>query len=311
MRLLSPVSYLTHYLGQKRLARPSEHVSVPVLCIGNITVGGAGKTPLTLDFIKRLKKLGHTPHVITRGYGGQRHKFHKVDLQHDNAATVGDEALLLAAKAPTWCGLDRVLNAQKAITEGADCLILDDGFQNPSLYKDMSLLVFDGEFGVGNNHLLPAGPLRETLEGALERTQGAVIIGPDRHKLEQKFPPSLPCAHLAFYPRPEIRALLGKQVIAFAGIGRPEKFFDMLREAGLYLLHTIPFPDHHTYDNTDLNDLAMLAKIPGTALVTTAKDAVKLPPEFLRIVTIVQVDLYWEKPEMADYLLEKLFSQKT
>lgn len=311
IRLLSPATYLTRYLHYKRQKRPSEHVMVPVLCIGNVTVGGSGKTPLVLDFVARLKQKHHTPHIITRGYGGRSHNSHLVDLRYDDATAVGDEALILAASAPTWCGKDRLLSAQNAIKEGADCLILDDGFQDPSLFKDVSLLVFDGEFGAGNERLLPAGPMRETFASASKRAQGVVIIGPDKHKLAERFFPSLPLASLSFYPRPEIRALQGKQLIAFAGIGRPEKFFDMLRKAGLYLVDTISYPDHHNYSPSELDDLTHLAQIEGTALVTTEKDAVKLPPDFMKHVTVIKIDLYWDHSEMADHWLELLFSRHT
>ncbi|WP_272915843.1 tetraacyldisaccharide 4'-kinase [Aristophania vespae] len=306
--LLSPLAFFVYFFTRKKLIKPSCHVDVPVLCIGNITVGGTGKTPLVIDMVNRLKWRGHTPHIITKGYGGLRHKSHKVDRRRDNSSTVGDEALLLAAEAPTWCGEDRVQSALNAIIQGADCLVMDDGFQDPSLFKDVSLLVFDGGFGVGNNLLFPSGPLREPVDSALQRAHGAVIIGDDQTKITKILPRSLPRAHLSFYPRPEIRALQGKQLIAFAGIGRPDKFFDMLHDAGLFLLHTISFPDHHVYSATDIYKLDLLAKDPGTQLVTTKKDAVKLPEDFLKKVTVVKVDLYWQKPKQADQWLDLLFN---
>lgn len=304
--LLTPLAGAVRLQGQRRLKKPASHVAVPVLCCGNITVGGTGKTPLTLHLARHLQANGYNPHILTKGYGG-RSKQQRLILPSDDPIDCGDETILLARQAPTWRGKNRVDSAQSAIAHGADCLILDDGLQDPSLYKDVSVLVIDGPAGLGNGLILPAGPLRETLDSALSRIQAAVMIGKDRHHLSKHFPSHIPLFKAEFSPGPEIRDLVGKQCIAFSGIGRPEKFFTMLKEMGVTVIRTLSFPDHHLYTQRDLHRLSQLASLPGVTLVTTEKDAVKLPQEFIKNIKIITVDLLWHDDTSASCIIDQLF----
>jgi len=224
-----------------------------------------------------------------------------------SARDVGDEPLLLARAAPTWIGSDRGQTARLAVGQGADCIVMDDGFQNPSLHKDVSILVVDGSVGFGNAQVMPAGPLREPIMDALKRAQVVVVIGDDRHNLLLTLPPFLFKAQARLVPGPEIRSLQGRRVVAFAGIGRPEKFFSMLQDAGVTPVRSLPFPDHHSYSNNDIQRLETLRRESGTTLVTTAKDAVKLPPAFRAQVTVVNVELLWADPKAPDHILDLLF----
>ncbi len=180
-------------------------------------------------------------HFILRGYGGSVHGPHRV-VAGDTAARVGDEALLLAEVAPTWIGADRAASARAAVAAGAQVLVMDDGLQNPGLHKDLSLLVVDGASGFGNGRVLPAGPLREPVQAGAARCQAAVLIGPDGVG-----PLPLPVLRASLRPGPEIAGWVGRRVLAFAGIARPEKFFTMLADAGVIVAATVPFPDHHPF----------------------------------------------------------------
>lgn len=308
--LLAPFSGLVRFLGWKRQKRRAVSLSVPILCCGGVTVGGTGKTPLTLDLVRRLQKRGYTPHIVTRGYGGKKRRGRRVSLTHHTPRDVGDEALLLAAVAPTWAGRDRVRSARLAIAHGADCLVLDDGLQDPSLHKHFSVLTLDGGIGTGNGLLLPAGPLREPLKRVLKRVQTVAIIGEDKRQVRRLFDSDkLPEAHAHFAPLPEqLRALAGRQVVAFAGIGRPEKFFDMLRDSGVSLLRGVSFPDHHVYSKRDLKRLRQLAQAPGVVLATTEKDAVKLPPSFRKHLHVLRAELIWSDPKAPERLLDRFFA---
>ncbi|MFT8807664.1 tetraacyldisaccharide 4'-kinase [Gluconobacter sp.] len=307
-RLLRPFSLIATTLTRRRLRQPTFHASVPVLCCGNITTGGTGKTPLALDLVQRLRDRGHHPHILSRGHGGRERGPIAVNPAHSTARDVGDEPLLLAQAAPTWIGADRAETARLAIGQGADCLVMDDGFQNPTLHKDVSILVVDGATGFGNGCVLPAGPLREPPADALARAQAVVVIGDDRHNLLPTFPPHLLRAQARLVPGPEIRALQGRRIVAFAGIGRPEKFFDMLRDAGVAPIRALPFPDHHFYTPRDIQRLEALSRESGTTLVTTTKDAVKLPFPFRSQVKVVSVELLWGDPTAPERLLDLLFT---
>lgn len=308
--LLLPISKITHYCSKRRQKRPSHKLPVPVLCCGNITTGGTGKTPLTQAIVKFLLTKGYNPHIITRGYGGKSPQNKRLDIKTDTAINVGDEAMLLAHIAPTWRGPNRLHNARLAIDNGADCLILDDGLQDPSLYKDISILTIDGHIGFGNHRILPAGPLRETLPDALPRIHAAVIIGEDHHHIKNLLSPHLPVAQAFFLPGNEIHLLKKQPVIAFAGIGRPDKFFTMLQEHDVHLAHTISFPDHHIYSFRDIKRLQHLARTSQARLVTTEKDSIKLPPTFLKDVTTISVELHWQHPTNLEKLLESFLNAR-
>ncbi|MBS1036515.1 MULTISPECIES: tetraacyldisaccharide 4'-kinase [Gluconobacter] len=305
--MLRPLAGIATRLTRRRMTREGYRAIVPVLCCGNVTAGGTGKTPLTLDLVQRLKDRGHSPHILSRGHGGREKGPLEVNPGRSSARDVGDEPLLLAKAVPTWVGADRAQTARLAVGQGADCLVMDDGFQNPGLHKDLSVLVVDGVVGFGNGQVMPAGPLREPVLDALKRAQCVVIIGEDRHGLLLTLPPFLFKAQARLVPGPEIRGLQGRRVVAFAGIGRPDKFFTMLQDAGVSPVRCLPFPDHHAYSANDIQRLETLRRESGTTLVTTAKDAVKLPPAFRAQVTVINVELLWADPKAPDHILDLLF----
>ena len=305
--LLSPLEALVAWGAVRRAEGVGWKAPVPVLCCGNITVGGTGKTTVVMDLVARLQARGKTPHVLSRGYGGRQTSGQRVDPQHHTARDVGDEPLLLATCCPVWVGSDRVVTARAAIAAGADCLVMDDGFQNPGLEKTLSLLVVDGVTGLGNGHVLPAGPLRERPEQALARASAVLLIGKD----QTGFAASPLMAGTPLYQgdlrqTSEVRQLEGKACVAFAGLGRPEKFFSGLRAAGVVPVQTISYPDHYYYRKRDMRHLLAVARSMGACLVTTPKDAVRLPAVFRQQVVEVGVELVWPDPAAPEKLLDLL-----
>ena len=299
-RLLSPLAALTTAATARRVARPGWAAPVPVICCGNVTVGGAGKTTLALDLGARLVARSRAVHFLLRGYGGAVSGPHRVEAA-DTAAQVGDEALLLAAVAPTWIGADRAASARGAIAAGAQVLIMDDGLQNPGLRKDLSLLVVDGASGFGNGRVLPAGPLREPVAAAAARCQAAVLIGPDNAGVATTL--CLPVLSARLQPGPEIASWIGRRALAFAGIARPEKFFAMLAEAGVIVAANLPFPDHHAFGRGDLDRIMAEAKRCEAVVLTTPKDAVRLPAAYHDRIGVVGVSLAWDDPAALDALV--------
>jgi tetraacyldisaccharide 4'-kinase len=305
-RLLLPLSamWAAAAAWRQRTTRP-ERVSVPVVCIGNLIAGGAGKTPTAIAVARRLLQLGRKPHLLTRGYGGQLYGPVRVEPERHTARLVGDEALLLAAVAPTWVARDRVAGAHAAIAAGADVLVLDDGHQNPTLHKDLSLVVVDTDYGHGNGHVIPAGPLREPVSQGLARADAVVLIGTGNRSL-----PALPIERpvlLASLVAGAGRDQVARQKVgAFAGIGRPEKFFATLRELGCTLAFARPYPDHHVFAPEEIMRLLEAATAAGAIAVTTAKDWVRLPPEARRMVRALDVDLQFTDPTALDVLLARV-----
>ncbi|MGB0843117.1 MAG: tetraacyldisaccharide 4'-kinase [Alphaproteobacteria bacterium] len=295
---LRPVSWLYALVGvlSHRFSKP-EKVGVPVICVGNVVVGGAGKTPFVLWLANHLKNNGHSPHILLRGYGGSHSKSnHRVTLT-DTVELVGDEALLYVDKFPTWVGGDRVKSAQLAQDAGADIILMDDGFQNHGLTKDLSFLIVDRQVGFGNGLVLPAGPLREPLNAAFKRTQHIVVMGNEKLPLPQNLPVSVKVYEARVELRDEdVAWLKNKNLIAFSGIGRPEKFFDSLKNVGANLLAVRSFPDHHVFTEQELQDLQNLkieleAQYGQVTLVTTSKDHLRLSKVHQQGVKLVRVDL--------------------
>ena len=301
-RLLSPVAAVTAAVTAHRVARPGWRAPMPVICCGNVTVGGAGKTTLALDLGRRLLARGRSLHFLSRGYRGSRHGTHRVGAS-DTAAEVGDEPLLLAEVAPTWIGADRAASARAAVEAGADVLVLDDGLQNPTLCKDLSLLVIDGAGGFGNGRILPAGPLRESVAAAASRCHAAVLIGADRTGAAATLPPGLPLLRARLVQGPEVEALAGRRVFAFAGIASPDRFFASLGAAGLLLAGTAAFPDHHPFTPGELHRLLAEAARLGAVAVTTPKDAVRLPADLRTEVRVIGVGIAWDDPAAIEALL--------
>ena len=304
--LLSPFCLITAQTTARRLRRPGWRATVPVICCGNIVVGGAGKTTLALDILSRLRRRGIAAHALTRGYGGKARGVVRVDPVLHDAALVGDEALLLARIADTWVCADRAAAARQAIDAGAQCLVMDDGMQNPGLVQDCILLVIDGAAGFGNGRLLPAGPLRESIRDGAARARAAILIGPDRVASRQQLPPLLPVLQANLALAPQAGRLRGEKLVAFAGIGRPEKFFDSLEQAGLDLVGRISFPDHHRYRPHELDRLAARAAAQDALLVTTPKDAVRLAAAFRSLVHVLDVALHWQEATAIEALLDEI-----
>lgn len=298
--VLAPLGWAYGALGAARrsFVKPMR-VAVPTICVGNLTAGGAGKTPVVLSLAAILRAQGRRPHILSRGYGGSLKGPLRVDATRHTAREVGDEPLLLAAAAPSWIGADRVASAEAAIAAGADCLLLDDGFQNPALRYDVALVVIDSGYGIGNGRVIPAGPLREPVAAALARASAAVVIGPSEQPLALGRLPVL-SARLAPV---EAADLNGARVVAFAGIGRPAKFFASLAETGAAIATARDFPDHHPYAESDLRALDALAQTHHAALVTTEKDWVRLPPAWRAKIRALKVALQWEDGAALDRVL--------
>ena len=278
-RLLAPLGHVYGRIAARRIARAAPYrAPVPVICVGNATMGGVGKTPFALLLLRLLAGMGRAPHALTRGYGGTERGPHRVTGDADGAARVGDEALLLAEAAPVWVSADRPAGARAAVSAGADVIVMDDGFQNPSLAKTLSFLLIDAETAFGNGRVFPAGPLREPPGAAAARADALVSVGgapPDAlHALADGKP--LLRADLAL----DAASVPDGPLLAFAGIGRPERFFESLARAGGRVVRARAFPDHHPYREAELDALLAEAEAMGAALVTTAKDAVRLPPAY-------------------------------
>ncbi|MEO1197888.1 MAG: tetraacyldisaccharide 4'-kinase [Pseudomonadota bacterium] len=278
-RLLQPFG-LAYDLGARTriaLTRP-QHAACPVICIGNLTLGGAGKTPTALYAARRLKLLGLSPTFLTRGYGGTVRAPSRVPDTGATADQFGDEALLLARVAPTIVSANRPKGAALATRHETDAIVMDDGFQNPTLHKDVSILVVDAGAGIGNGLVFPAGPLRMTLSAQAKRAQALIVIGDGSRAdpvIERAQDMTVLRGSLA--PDPDIaRRLEAARVIGFAGIGRPDKLFTTLREIGADVVETRSFPDHHVYTRDDARQLLAAADRTGALLVTTEKDAVRL-----------------------------------
>lgn len=301
--LLTPVSWAYAWVAaQRQRTIVSRHAPVPVVCVGNLTIGGAGKTPITRTI---RAKLGPHAHTLSRGYGGRLPGPLRVTT--DMAASeVGDEPLLHASDGPAWIARDRLAGALAAAQAGAHAIVMDDGFQNPALAKTLSLLVVDPVFGIGNGAVFPAGPLRERLQDGLKRADAVVLL----HNAPP--PPKgggIP-AWLSTFTKPMLRAWIeptadipqGK-LLAFAGLARPEKFFDTLLALGADVADCAPYPDHHPYSEDDLAFLARMARDAGAQLITTEKDAARLPPEWRQSVAVLPVSARFEDESALSGLL--------
>ncbi len=303
--LLQPLAALNTAAGIMRRALTTPwRAAVPVICIGNLVAGGAGKTPVALSLATRLIKEGRRPHIVTRGYRGRLAGPIAVDPARHDAADVGDEALLLARAAPSWVARDRAAGARRAIEAGADLILLDDGFQNPSIAKDLSLLVVDGGYGFGNRRVIPAGPLREPIERGLRRAGAVIILGADTTDSEAAIARRLPVLHGRFVAR-NADDLKGRKILAFAGIGRPVKFYATLRELGAQIMAQHDFPDHHPYRAEEVNRLIAAAGEADALPITTAKDWVRIPAELRSHVRVLDVEIDWREPDALIELVRR------
>ncbi len=304
--LLSPLSHGMTAIGRLRRAiKRTRRVRVPVLCVGNFVAGGAGKTPVAIAVAERLIARGGTPHFLTRGYGGTVTGPTRVDPARHGAEHVGDEGLLLARTAPCWIARRRPAGGAAAAHYGADVVVMDDGFQNPSLRQNLSLVVIDGRYGLGNRRVLPAGPLREPLEDGLGRADAIVLLGEDEQGILETLPETLPVLRADVVPA-ETDHLAGKTVFAFAGIARPEKFFATLEAIGARIADTRSFDDHHIFTPAQIGWLLDRAAILDAQLVTTEKDWVRLPAEVRDRFATLPIAVRWRDEAALDALLDRL-----
>lgn len=278
--LLAPLAGLYGAVTARRMRRPGARVGVPVVCVGNFTLGGAGKTPTAIALSKMLSEAGERVFCLSRGYGGRLPGPKRVDAHGDFAAEVGDEALLLARAAPTIIARDRVAGAEAACAQGAGVIVMDDGLQNGALAKDFTLAVVDGPHGVGNGRVFPAGPLRVPLAAQMAACDAVLVVGDEagaQDVVTAAGARGLPVWHGRL--KPDLTAvadLHGRQVLAFAGIGHPDKFFATVSEAGIAIARRVAFADHHRFTAEQAAELMMEADEQGLSLITTEKDRARM-----------------------------------
>lgn len=302
--LLTPFSMAYLWVLRRKLARAQpETAPIPVICIGNLTTGGAGKTPITEAIRNRISATGLRAASLSRGHGGAQRGPLKVDANRHVFREVGDEPLLLAQSGEAWVGRERPEAARAMAADGAQVIVMDDGHQNPSLKKDLTLIVIDASAPFGNGHVLPKGPLREKVPEGLSRADAVVLMGegPVPREVAASGLPVLR-AHLAPAEAPPPGPL-----VAFAGIGRPQKFFDSLADAGAQVADSVPFSDHHPYGKGDIRFLRSLAQDRGARLVTTTKDHVRLPPDVRQEIHAWPVSAVFEDIAALDAVLAAIF----
>jgi len=307
---LSPLGLIYGAATARRMARPGEKVGAPVLCVGNFVVGGAGKTPTALALARALRAAGERPAFLSRGYGGEaRADSQRVQPRTDNARGVGDEPLLLARVAPCYVGPDRVASARLALEDGASVLVMDDGLQNPSLEKTLSVAVVDGEAPFGNGFCLPAGPLRAPLKAQLPFVDALVMIGGDERTVTEVTARALGKPLFRAHLKADAIAasdLIGRPVLAFAGIAHPEKFFATLRGIGARVAETAVFPDHWPFRPREIERILARAARRGLTPVCTEKDLVRIPAQWVGEVKALPVTLGFEEPHAVAAFLRGL-----
>ena len=301
-RLLGPLGRIYASATARRLQQPSRlSAKCPVICVGNINAGGTGKTPTVIALAQMFLAMGKRPHIVTCGYGGKAQGPLEVNPRYHRAAQVGDEPLLLAAFATTWVAKDRVQGTQAAQNAGADVILLDDGFQDPSVTKTLSLVIVDAARGFGNGKCLPAGPLREPAQTGLARADALVSIGPEnaQRAFKKQWGHFLNLPHFKAQLTPLAMGMdwSSGRYLAFAGIGHPEKFFTTLRGLGAQLAHCEALSDHQNLSTTLMKRLQAQAQTLNAQLVTTEKDAVRLPDGFQGEVLTLPVRLEVQDPD--------------
>lgn len=310
---LLPLSSIYGFVARHRMIHARrEKLDVPVLCVGNFTVGGTGKTPVAIALAKQAKKMHLTPGFLSRGYGGSVHGPHVVDRKNDNARQVGDEPLLLSDQALTVTTPNRVAGAKLLLERGCDFLIMDDGFQSAQIHMDYALVVVDGRYGMGNGHVLPGGPLRAPLIDQVRFASGIVRMGEDKAGeavVRQAARAGRPIFEAWLRPRAADK-FAGRRFLAFAGIGHPDKFFATVARAGGEIAMSRAFADHHFYSNDELRELVESAKAAELELITTAKDLARLrnsmaPSELLDQLNVLEIDAVFENANAARRIVDE------
>ena len=308
--MLAPASLVYRAAGWLRQATAKPwRAPIPIICLGGLVVGGSGKTPATLAMNRHLSRFGVHAHAIGPGYKGsfaRQGTARRIDPERHTVAEAGDEAMLLAKEMPTWVCNDRRESARAAYENGAAVILMDDGFQDPRIEKDLSLLVVDGAYGFGNRKILPAGPLREKVETGLGRADAVILVGENTSGVTVSIPDAIPLLRSKLVPGAEAEKVAGRDVVAFAGIGGPNKFFRTLEELGCRMRAQLRFPDHHDYSEDELKKLFVLAERYDAPLVTTEKDAVRLSPEVREKILVVPVTLSLRDEDALDRLLAPL-----
>jgi tetraacyldisaccharide 4'-kinase len=303
-KILLPFSWLYIYISNRRSCNISAtKLPVPVICVGNLVMGGAGKTPMVIALVQMLQAMGYKPHIISRGYGAIVHGVKRVDPEKHNYLNVGDEPLLLAKLAPTWVSTNRLKAARAAVENNADVIVMDDGFQNNSIIKDINLIVVDAIQGFGNQYVFPAGPLREPFLNGLNKADATIVIGEGELSYLKS---SKKIFHAQFVQKEPLKKH-GDSVIAFAGLGYPKKFKQSLKKAGFKIVEFHAYPDHHPYTITEIEKLLKRSQSMKVTLITTSKDSVRLPLRYKNKVAVFKVNLdILEKEELQKFLTEKM-----
>jgi tetraacyldisaccharide 4'-kinase len=312
--LLKPLATLYGAIAARRLRRRGLNAGIPVLCVGNYHVGGAGKTPTVQALAKLLRELGETPVVLSRGYGGKLAGPVRVDPAGHAASDVGDEPLMLAGALPVVVSRKRADGVPLARAQGATVILMDDGFQSPAVVKDASLIVIDSARGLGNGQVFPAGPLRAPLRPQLARTDALIMVGNGAAA-------DAVAAEIAAQDKPVLRAhlkpdaavvaqLRGRRVLAFAGIGDPTRFFNTLRASGIDVAGQHAFADHHPYSQSQIESLIAEAARDGLTLLTTEKDLARLRDWSQQIVPF-PVTLEFDEPALLrKFVADRLFKAR-
>ncbi|MDG1827563.1 MAG: tetraacyldisaccharide 4'-kinase [Henriciella sp.] len=298
--LLTPFAMLYGWTTARRLKTTTPtNVDIPVICVGNLTAGGVGKSPIVGQIRKHLTEVADLrAATLSRGYKGRLKGPLKVTPAH-SAQDVGDEPLMLAASGESWIGADRAAAGTAMAEDGVEAIIMDDGHQNPRLHKDLSFVVIDAKARFGNGHIIPKGPLRETIEAGLARADAVIVVGSNDKPVElSKF--TRPILHAHIQPTGSLAA---HPYVAFAGIGRPEKMFDSLKAAGADLCDAVPYPDHHEYSHSDIKYLKKLAADHGAKLITTEKDYARLSLSDREGILTFPVEVRFTQPEILHSLL--------